>query len=111
MPSALSTQRSLTVSVDVGGTFTDVTLVDRESGQAWKAKTPTTPPNFERGFIDGIKRALALAGRPPSDVAQVTHATTVATNAIIERKGERKGGARPADIWKGPAAAAADKVK
>ncbi|MDI6028489.1 hydantoinase/oxoprolinase family protein [Corticibacterium sp. UT-5YL-CI-8] len=82
-----SETRTLSVAIDVGGTFTDVVLVDRTTGQSWKAKTPTTPPNFETGFITGINKALALAGRPPSDVAQVAHATTVATNAILEMRG------------------------
>lgn len=80
-------QRTLTVSVDVGGTFTDVAVVDRHTGQLWNAKTPTTPPDFEIGFINGILLALQLAGRPVCEVAQVCHATTVATNAILELRG------------------------
>lgn len=79
--------RTLTVSVDVGGTFTDVALVDGLTGQTWNAKTPTTPPEFEIGFIDGIRLALDSARRPPTDVARVCHATTVATNAILELRG------------------------
>lgn len=81
--------RTLTVSIDVGGTFTDVVLVDRQTGDSWNAKTPTTPPNFEQGFIKGIQDVLALAGRSASDLAQVSHATTVATNAILEMRGAR----------------------
>ncbi|MDN2566921.1 hydantoinase/oxoprolinase family protein [Aquibium sp. A9E412] len=80
-------RRTLTVAIDVGGTFTDVTLVDRESGESWKAKTATTPPDFERGFMDGIRKVLAAAGRRPQEIAQVAHGTTVATNAILEMRG------------------------
>ena len=81
--------RVLTVAIDVGGTFTDVTLVDRETGESWKAKTATTPPDFERGFIDGIRKVLAVAQREPCEIAQVAHGTTVATNAILEMRGAR----------------------
>jgi N-methylhydantoinase A len=80
-------RRTLTVAIDVGGTFTDVTLVDRETGESWKAKTATTPPDFEKGFIEGIRKVLAVAGRDAREVAQVAHGTTVATNAILEMRG------------------------
>lgn len=79
--------RTLTVAIDVGGTFTDVTLVDRETGESWKAKTATTPPDFEKGFIEGIRKVLAVARREPGEIAQVAHGTTVATNAILEMRG------------------------
>jgi len=82
-------RRSLTVAIDVGGTFTDVTLVDRETGNSWKAKTATTPPDFEKGFIEGIRKVLAVAERDPAEIAQVAHGTTVATNAILEMRGAR----------------------
>jgi len=84
-------RRSLTVAIDVGGTFTDVTLVDRETGESWKAKTATTPPDFETGFVEGIRKVLAVAGRDPAEIAQVAHGTTVATNAILEMRGARAG--------------------
>ena len=84
-----ASSRTLSVSIDVGGTFTDVVLVDRQTGDSWNAKTPTTPPNFEQGFMQGIQDALALAGRSASDLTQVFHATTVATNAILEMRGAR----------------------
>ena len=82
-------RKTLTVSIDVGGTFTDVVMVDRETGDTWTVKTPTTPPGFEKGFIQGIREVLALARRHPMEVAQVSHATTVATNAILEMRGAR----------------------
>lgn len=82
-------RKTLTISIDVGGTFTDVVMVDRETGDTWTVKTPTTPPGFEKGFIRGIREVLALARRHPMEVAQVSHATTVATNAILEMRGAR----------------------
>lgn len=75
------------VAVDVGGTFTDVTLQNRKTGETWTAKTATTPPDFEKGFITGIEEVLRVAGRSPDEIAQVAHGTTVATNAILEMRG------------------------
>jgi N-methylhydantoinase A len=82
---------ALSVAVDAGGTFTDVVLVDRASGQRWEAKVPSTPDDRSRAFAEGIAQVLALAGRAPADVSHVLHGTTVATNAILEGKGARAG--------------------
>jgi N-methylhydantoinase A len=75
------------VAIDTGGTFTDVTLVDRDSGRMWAIKTPSTPEDPSLGFGNGIDLALAQAGLDPADVSHVLHGTTVATNAILELKG------------------------
>ena len=75
------------VAIDTGGTFTDVTLFDREAGRMWTAKTPSTPDDPSRGFMTGIDAALAQADLSPADLAQVFHGTTVATNLILEGKG------------------------
>jgi N-methylhydantoinase A len=75
-----------TLAIDVGGTFTDVTFADAVTGAAWVAKTPSTPDALERGFITGIRKVLALAGRSAPDVLRVFHGTTTATNAILEGK-------------------------
>jgi N-methylhydantoinase A len=71
----------------VGGTFTDVTLRDLDSGRLWITKTPTTPHDPSEGFIAGVAKALALAGAAPGALRQVLHGTTTATNAILEGKG------------------------
>lgn len=84
-----TTQTSLAVAVDIGGTFTDVALVDHASGQAWRAKTPSIPSDPSEAFVNGIRLALAQAGASASDLAQVLHGTTVATNMILEGKGAR----------------------
>jgi N-methylhydantoinase A len=79
------------VAVDVGGTFTDVTLADLDTGRIWNSKTPTTPSDPSIGFLTGVDRVLALAGASPDDVVRVLHGTTIATNAILESKGAKSG--------------------
>ncbi len=75
------------LAVDIGGTFTDVVL---ESGERrYTTKLLTTPAAPERGVLDGMHRILDAAGMAPAEVALVVHGTTLATNAIIERKGAR----------------------
>ncbi len=75
------------LAVDIGGTFTDVVL---ESGERrYTTKLLTTPAAPERGVLDGMHRILDAAGMAPDEVALVVHGTTLATNAIIERKGAR----------------------
>jgi len=76
------------VGVDTGGTFTDVTLLDQVTGRIWTAKTPSTPDDPSRGFGNGIAEALTAAGFTGADIGRVLHGTTVATNLILEGKGE-----------------------
>ncbi|MCC7273850.1 MAG: hydantoinase/oxoprolinase family protein, partial [Alphaproteobacteria bacterium] len=87
MPSPES--RALVVAVDIGGTFTDVTLQDRASGRSWTAKTPSTPDDPSRAFLAGVMLALEGAGRSAGEVGRALHGTTVATNLILEGKGAR----------------------
>ncbi len=75
------------IGVDVGGTFTDV-VIDH-AGVQTSAKVPTTPDAPETGVIEGIGAALERAGIAPEAVDLVIHGTTLATNALIERKGAR----------------------
>ncbi|NIJ14273.1 N-methylhydantoinase A [Saccharomonospora amisosensis] len=82
---------SYRLGVDVGGTFTDVLLVDETSGATWRAKTPSTPSDQSVGVLNGIGKVCAEAGIALGQVAQVLHGTTVATNAILEGKGARVG--------------------
>jgi N-methylhydantoinase A len=75
------------LAVDIGGTFTDLAL---EVGtKMFSAKVLTTPRAPEQAVLSGIDLVLAQAGLKPSDIALVIHGTTLATNAIIERKGAR----------------------
>ena len=82
---------ALALGLDLGGTFTDVVMIDPSSGVMWTAKTPSTPGNPALGFFDGFDKALGLASRTGKDVAAVFHGSTVATNAILEDKGARTG--------------------
>ena len=79
--------RDVSVAIDTGGTFTDVSLIDRTSGQEWKAKVPSTPDDPSRGFIEGVRKVLEIAKVSPQRVSHVLHGTTVATNAILEMRG------------------------
>ncbi len=75
------------LAVDIGGTFTDVVL--DHSGGLDSLKLLTTPDAPERAVLDGVKAVLGQAGVQPSDVGLVIHGTTLATNALIERKGAK----------------------
>ncbi|WP_426957063.1 hydantoinase/oxoprolinase family protein [Muricoccus radiodurans] len=80
------------LAADIGGTFTDLAL-ERDDGQGgqdrWTAKVLTTPAAPEKGVLEGIRAVLAKAGLSPADVAIFIHGTTLATNAVIERKGAK----------------------
>ncbi|MCC6532605.1 MAG: hydantoinase/oxoprolinase family protein [Burkholderiales bacterium] len=75
------------IAVDIGGTFTDITLANRTDGRIWQVKVPTTPADQSEAFAADIRRVLKQAGIAASDIDGVFHGTTVATNAILERKG------------------------
>jgi N-methylhydantoinase A len=85
--SMLSPDRMLSVAIDIGGTFTDVTLQDPATGQAWRAKTPSVPSDPSQAFIAGVRLALEAAGAEAGSIGRVLHGTTVATNLILEGKG------------------------
>jgi N-methylhydantoinase A len=73
------------LAVDIGGTFTDIVL--EHGARRVSAKVLTDHAAPERGVMAGLRRAIAMAGIAPEAVALVVHGTTLATNAIIERKG------------------------
>ena len=77
------------IGVDVGGTFTDVAVVDEASGRVGIVKTSTTPRDFAAGVIDALKAAMSRRRVAASDVVLLSHATTVVTNAILEEKGAK----------------------
>ena len=79
------------VGVDVGGTFTDVLLIDTTSGDTWRAKTASTPEDQSIGVLRGIERVCAAAGVGAGEIGEVLHGTTIATNAILEGKGAKVG--------------------
>ena len=79
------------LGVDVGGTFTDLLLMNEKTGQTTRDKVPSTPQDPSIAVIEGIRRICAKAGLDPSELAHVMHGTTVATNAVLEGKGARVG--------------------
>ena len=79
------------LGVDVGGTFTDLLLIDEDTGVTHRAKTPSTPADQSVGVLVGIDKVCDLSGISPADIDQVLHGTTVATNAVLEGKGATVG--------------------
>ena len=81
--------RLVRVGIDVGGTFTDLMLLDGDAVTVHKV--PSTPADPSIATMDGLRELCALAGRPVQDVGQLLHGTTVATNIVLERSGSRTG--------------------
>src|SRR5919106_3433169 len=80
------------LGVDVGGTFTDLFLVDDANGSGrYRVKTPSTPADPSEGVLNGVKRICEEAGIDVGDLRNILHGTTVATNAVLESKGARVG--------------------
>ncbi|HSB84898.1 MAG TPA: hydantoinase/oxoprolinase family protein [Ilumatobacteraceae bacterium] len=87
-----STSRDWRLAVDIGGTFTDVVLIDASSGRVVVDKTLTTPSAPLDGVRTGVRQLLAKAGVRPAEItAPIVHATTLITNALIEGKIGRAG--------------------
>jgi N-methylhydantoinase A len=79
------------LGVDVGGTFTDLLLLEEETGAFWRHKTPSTPADSSVGILNGVEAICQKAGITPADIEVFLHGTTVATNAVLEGKGARVG--------------------
>ena len=74
------------IGIDVGGTFTDVVMVDEQSGAIWSTKVPTTPADRTVGALNGYRRILELSGSTPAQISFIGHGTTMATNMVVEHK-------------------------
>jgi N-methylhydantoinase A len=81
---------SLRVGIDIGGTFTDIVLLAGD-GRTLTIKVPSTPDDYSRGIAEGLAQAMAAHAMAGSDFREVVHGTTVATNAILEKRGVRTG--------------------
>ncbi len=81
------TQHATRLGVDIGGTFTDVVL--ETAGGRHSAKVLTTYAAPENAIVDGMRQVCAKAGIAPEAIGQIIHGTTLATNALIERRGAR----------------------
>ena len=79
-------QPPVRIAVDIGGTFTDLQIFDARSGAITSLKTPTTPEDPSLGLMTGIKEAAARDGFALADIGYLLHGTTIATNAVLERK-------------------------
>ena len=75
------------VATDVGGTFTDLVYYDEGTGRFGSSKVDSTPPDFDRGVLDALRRS----GLNPTEVQYFAHGTTVVINALTERKGVKTG--------------------
>ncbi|RLK08457.1 hydantoinase/oxoprolinase family protein [Ruegeria conchae] len=80
-------KNALRLAVDIGGTFTDTVLVDEQGHILATAKTPTTPKNPTLGALAGAKYVLDKTGADWPQISGFIHGTTLATNALIERRG------------------------
>ena len=83
--------RRVRIGIDVGGTFTDATLIDGLSGRIFSAKAFTTPADRSQGVIEAIETVMAEAGLARGSVRDIVHGSTTGTNALIERTGARTG--------------------
>src|SRR6266581_2255150 len=83
--------QSSRIGVDIGGTFTDLVWVDDATGAVKVGKLLTTPKDPSQAVEQGVVTLLADAGGAAAEVRSVIHGTTLATNALIERKGARTG--------------------
>lgn len=82
---------SYRLGVDVGGTFTDLLLINEATGQTHTAKVPSTPKDSSIGVLNGIARICEESGVDPQQISRVMHGTTVATNAVLTGKGAKVG--------------------
>ncbi len=85
----MSTKQDLRLAVDIGGTFTDVVLMNDAGLVLSSAKTPTTHVNPSDGAIHGVQRVLEDSGSAIDQIRIFIHGTTLATNALIERRGAK----------------------
>lgn len=79
------------LGVDVGGTFTDLLLIDEASGQTYSAKVPSTPKDSSLGVLNGVAKLCELHAIDAAHITHVMHGTTVATNTILVSNGARVG--------------------
>ena len=77
--------RPVRIAVDIGGTFTDLQILDARHGRVVAWKTPTTPADPSEGLLIGVREAAARFGFALEEVGMLLHGTTIATNAVLER--------------------------
>jgi N-methylhydantoinase A/oxoprolinase/acetone carboxylase beta subunit len=78
--------RPVRIAVDIGGTFTDLQILDARQGRVAAWKTPTTPADPSEGLLRGVREAADRFGFALAEVGLLMHGTTIATNAVLERR-------------------------
>ena len=84
----MAERQTYRLGIDIGGTFTDLVLVGSD-GSVRTGKLASTPDDYGRAIVEGVAALLESAGVAPGQVESVVHATTVATNAVLEQSGAR----------------------
>lgn len=83
---SVASEGGIRIGIDIGGTFTDLQILDERSGARNSLKTPTTPQDPSIGLMTGIEEAARRFGFAIADIRFLLHGTTIATNAVLERK-------------------------
>lgn len=83
-------RRAFRVGIDIGGTFTDIVLLD-EGGRLHTKKVSSSVDNYARAIVEGLAQVLAETGIDAASLIEIRHGTTIGSNAIVERKGARVG--------------------
>src|SRR5262245_21381162 len=78
------------VGADIGGTFTDIVLAGPD-GRVLTRKVPSTTDDYGRGIVEGVQALLTELGVDGSEIGELVHGTTVATNAVVEYRGAKTG--------------------
>jgi N-methylhydantoinase A len=77
---------AIRIGIDIGGTFTDLQILDEATGRLHSLKTPTTPSDPSLGLLEGLREAARRYGFAFDDIRLLLHGTTIATNAVLERR-------------------------
>ena len=84
-----TTMKRYALGIDIGGTFTDAVLFDREQGRRLAAKTLTTPGDPAAAVVNAVDQIMSREKLSGPEIDRVVHATTLFTNALIEHKGAK----------------------
>jgi N-methylhydantoinase A len=84
------------LGVDIGGTFTDFSLLDEATGTVLGFKWPTVPADPARGVVEGLRPLVAEHALAPAAIGYLVHGTTIAINTVIQRTAPRSACSRPA---------------
>lgn len=84
----MNQSKTYRAGVDIGGTFTDIVITDSD-GAIYTKKVSSTPADYGRAIVEGLQSLLQSVGGDPSQIEELIHATTIATNTVLEAKGAR----------------------